>query len=317
MQRPLAFVSITLSLCLAMMVISTVAYSRTADRRKGRTMDAAKAPLKLLETAANTQEELPTRLGALDELARMHDKELTVELKKLFPRPKPEGIRTKNWDPMAGERIVDVNIVRALFLLGDDSQLYRLPVLLRGAGATGSLDGPVDELENATAAILRIGRVELVQGVIALTMDPSPQAIRNAVKALKGLHLPSPPVDGDLPAALRQSRKRFNFEITTLKQELEKIAALSDGNIVLSPGTKSLLGTNDYDRGEVRRDDVALAEFLERELAALDFSYYVADRTVVICTQSEAGQRWRNWWATFGTKLVYDKDSVHFRLTHH
>jgi hypothetical protein len=280
-------------------------------------MDAAKAPLKLFETAANTREALPTRLGALDKLAAMHDKEFVVELKKLLGRPRPESIPTKNWDPMAAERIVDVNIVRALFLLGDDSQLYRLPVLLRGAGATGSLDGPVDELENATAAILRIGRVEPIQSVIDLTRDPSPQAIRNAVTVLKGLHLPSPPVDGDLPAALRRSGKRFTFETTTLKHALEKIAALSHGSIVLSPGTTSFLGTNDYDQGEVRWDDVGLAEILEEDLAALDFSYYIADKTVVICTQSEAGQRWRNWWATFGTKLVYDKDSVHFRLTHH
>lgn len=280
-------------------------------------MDAAKAPLKLFETAANTREDLPARLGALDELAAMHDKELVVELKKLLGRPRPESLPTKNWDPMAAERIVDVNIVRALFLLGDDSQLYRLPLLVRGAGATGSLDGPVDELENATAAILRIGRVELVQGVIALTRDPSPQAIRNAVEVLKGLHLPSPPVDGDLPAALRRSGKRFTFKTTTLKHALEKIAALSHGSIVLSPGTTSFLGTNDYDQGEVRWDDVGLAEILEEDLAALDFSYYIADRTVVICTLSEAGQRWRNWWATFGTKLVYDKDSAHFRLPNH
>jgi len=300
-----------------MMVISTVAHSRTANPGKDRTTDAEKAPLKLLETAANTQEELPTRLGALDELARMHDKELTVELKKLFGRPRPESIPTKNWDPMAAERIVDANIVRALFLLGDDSQLYRLPVLLRGAGATGSLDGPVDELENVIVAILRIGRVEPIQSVIDLTRDPSPQAIRNAVTVLKGLHLPSPPVDGDLPSALRRSGKRFTFETTTLKHALEKIAALSHGSIVLSPGTTSFLGTNDYDQGEVRWDDVGLAEILEEDLAALDFSYYIADRTVVICTLSEAGQRWRNWWATFGTKLVYDKDSAHFRLPHH
>ena len=93
MQRPLAFVSITLSLYLAMMVISTVAYSRAADRRKGRTMDATKAPLKLFETAANTREALPTRLGALDKLAAMHDKEFVVELKKLLGRPRPENRR--------------------------------------------------------------------------------------------------------------------------------------------------------------------------------------------------------------------------------
>jgi hypothetical protein len=287
--------------------ISLVAAERTRVRR----------PQSLLETAANTQAELPTRLGALDALAGMHDKALTLDLKKLLARPKPDALRTTNWDPMAPERIVDVNIVRVLSLLGDDSQLYRLPVLVRGMGARGTLDGPVDELDNATSAILRIGRVEPIQGVIAMTKDPSPQAVRNAVTVLRELHLPLPPVGGDVPASLREGGKRFTFEITSLKQELEKIAALSDGGIVLSPGTKSLLGANDYDRGEVRRNGVSLGEILEKDLPVLDFSYYVTDKTVVICTLSEAGQRWRNWWGTFGTKLIYRDRIARFELTSH
>lgn len=276
-------------------------------------MDNNKNTQHLLKTAANSQEELPSRIRALDELASTGDPAVSVELKRLFNRIKPEPIPIKNWDPVAAERVVDLHIVKALHILGDDSELHRLAPLIRQAGYV--LTGPDDELNNATSVIRSIGHVELIRQLAMMTNDHELQAVKNAVIILNQLDLPQAPVGGKVTSVFQLPDKEFSFEINTLKQELETLTDLSKGQIVLSGGTKNFLVSNDYERGPVKRENTTLSEIIEQDLSILDFDYYVTGKNVVICTHYEAGQRWQDWWQKNGRRLTYAKASSRFIIT--
>ena len=298
--------------CLIMTIMLMVFFSCNLYG-KDKNMDNNKNTRHLLETAANSQEELPSRIRVLDELAATSDPAVNVELKKLFNRTKPEPVPMKNWDPVAAERVVDLHIVKALYILGDDSELDRLVTLIRQAGYI--LTGQDDELNNATSVILSIGRVELIRQLTMMTSDNELRAVKNAVIILNQLDLPHAPVGGEVTSVFQPPTQEFTFEIYTLKQELETLTELSKGQIVMSGGTKSFLISNDYDRGAVKRENITLSEIIEQDLSILDFDYYVTGKTVVICTHNEAGQRWRDWWQKYGRRLAYYKESSRFIIT--
>jgi hypothetical protein len=269
--------------------------------------------LNLLHTVADSEAELPARIRALDDLAKSADTSTIIELESLLDRTRTEPSPVPiNWDPVAAERVVDLHIVEVLFLLGNDTQLDRLPLLIKAAGHV--LTGADGELENAAAVVRRIGRVELVRHLVVMTEDDALQMVRNAVVVLNQLELPLPAAGGALTQVFQQHDTKVTFEVSTLKQELEKMAALSDGKVVLSAGSKSFLWSNDFPRGLVRREEVSLAELVQRFIPRLDFDYYVVGRTVVICTHAEAGQRWRDWWGRNAKRLAYQKENGRFVL---
>jgi hypothetical protein len=301
--------------CLQMMAMAVLLCSSQAARGKDKNVDDNQELRQLLHTAADPDGELPARVRAVDALARVGGANVAAQLKQLLDRERPTApVAAVNWDPLAAERVVDMHIVEALSLWGDNSQLDRLPRLIKAAGRV--LSGPDDELENATKVVLRIGRVELIRQLVTMTEDPAPQVTRNAVVVLRQLQLPHPATGGPL-APVFQPNKVVTFEITTLKQELESIAALSAGKVVLSPGLKSFVKSHDYERGPVKREQVSLADLIERFIPRLDVDYYLTDRTVVLCTYAEAGQKWREWWAKSSARLTYQKESGRFVLLNH
>ncbi len=299
--------------CLIMTIIITALFSCNKDCRKDKNMNNLQNKLHLLETVANSQEELPSRILAIKELGASGDLEVSGELKKLLNRIRPEPILMKNWDPIAVERVVDLHIIEALHVLGDDSELGRVPVIIRQAGDI--LLGPDNELRNAASVILSIGRVELIQQLAMMASENELQSVKNAVIILNQLDLPQAPVGGEVSSVLQSPSKEFTFEIRTLKQELEALTRLSQNQIQLSNGVKEFLVSNDYERGEVRRENVTLVEIVEQDLPMLDFNYYVKNEKVTVCTHKEAGQQWRDWWHKFGKMLTYNKEQSRFELT--
>jgi hypothetical protein len=282
--------------------------------KKDVMMDENQQEPRLLRTAADPQVDLSIRIRAIDDLAKLGKASVAIELNKVLNRARPIPVSTKNWDDVGAERVVDQHVVKAMSLLGDDSQLSRLPLLIKAAGRV--LTGPYDELKNAAGIVLGLGRVDLVRQLVMMAGDDAAQAVRNAVVVLDQMDLPLAPAGGSLSQVLRRDKK-VAFEITTLKQELETISALSDGSVVLSDGVKSFLHSNDYERGLVKRVAVSLAEIIEKTVPLLDLDYYVSGRNVVICTHAEAGREWRAWWTRNATQLSYKKESGRFVLADH
>jgi len=272
----------------------------------------SQANVDLLEMAQNSHESLLTRIRSLQELGTSGDRTFVAGLKTLLGRPRPEAQqRTKNWDPQAAERVVDLYILAALHTLGDDSELQRIPILIRQAGDL--LLGPDDELQNAAFVIRSIGRLEPISAIVGLASDKDARAWRNAVRTLDQLDLPEAPLGGSVSSVPHMSDK-VTFTIRRLKEELEGLEQHSRGSIVLSPGVAVFLAGNDYDRGTVRRQDVPLSDIVEKTIPLLDFDYYVENGHVIICTFAEAGVRWRGWWNRYGGELEYQKAKSLFVL---
>jgi hypothetical protein len=269
------------------------------SRRKKQMNDEAR--IQLLQTVGNSHAELAVRLRALENLVSSPGPSTALDLSNLFNRARPGDEHIKGWDPAGAERVVDLHVIAALHRLGRDSELGRIAVLVRQAGRV--LLGPEDELHNAAEVILAIGRTEPIGDLIGLTSVADERVVRNAVRTLDQLKLPSTPVRqgiADVPGI----DKKVTFTIRRLRQELEAIASQSAGAIVLSEQVKSP-SLRDYDRGDVRRENIALSEIIEMDLPELDFDYFVENGRVVICTYAEAGARWRTWWQANASKLQY------------
>jgi len=266
----------------------------------------------LIDAAGNPGVELPARIDALAHIASTRAPSTIPGLKRLLSRGRPAAQPLLvNWDPQAAERVVDLHIVATLHALGDDSELYRIPQLVAHAGEI--LQGPEGELPNAAAVIREIGRKELIEAIVRLTNDPSPAVVRNAVRTLELLNLPSPPVRQAL-SGVPNLAKPTSFSIHRLSQEIEALVSLSGGSILLSEEAQSYVLTHDFDRGPVNRENVTLASVLERDLPFLNLDYYVSAGHAVICTLEEAGRLWQHWWERHGAALEYRKDQSAFVL---
>jgi len=149
-------------------------------------------------------------------------------------------------------------------------------------------------LRTAVSVIRTIDRPEPINALITLASDNDPQAVRNAVRTLDQLNLPEPPVHQSV-ASVSITTEKLTFTIHTLKEEMETLVSLSHGVIVLSLGVNLFLVKNNYERGKVRRENVTLCDIIEKDLSELEFDYFIEGNHVVICTYSEAGERWRNW----------------------
>lgn len=288
-------------------VVAWIAWPRQSRREKN--MDD-QARFQLLQTVANSGVELSVRLRALAGLVSNPGASTAFDLNNLLHRARPPQEPIKGWDPAGAERVVDWRLLAALHRLGYDSELGRVPVLVRQAGKV--LVGPEDELHNAAEVILAIGRPELLAALIGLTSDHDPGVVRNAVRTLDQLKLPDPPVR-QATSSVPGIGREVTFTITRLRQELEAIASYSGGLVMLSDGVRSP-SVRDYERGEVRREGVPLSEIIENDLPELDFDYFVENGRVVICTYAEAGVRWQNWWRAYYPLLQYQPEKSLFVL---
>lgn len=268
--------------------------------------------MKLLQTAGDPKAILSERISSIRELGSSRDPSLIGSLKNLLARSKPGAEqKTMNWDPQAAERVVDMHLVAALHTLGDDSELFRIPILVQQAG--DALPGPDDELRNAASVVLSVGQLNLVSAIIDLASPKDPYVCANAVKTLDQLNLPDAPVGGTV-ASVPHMLDKVSFTIRSLKEELQALEQQSQGSITLSPGVRTFLNHHDYERGTVRRDGVTLSDIVKRDVPLLDFDYFVETGHVVICTYSEAGIRWHNWWDRYGRDLEYQPDKSMFVL---
>ena len=268
---------------------------------------------KLLVIVENQESELPRRVAALKEMGASGNSSTIRSLKQLLLRARPDPRKPGmiNWDPAGAERVVDLYVVAALSQLGDTSEINRIAQLVASGGRI--LKGPDDEIRNAVLVILSVGRVEPVEQIVSLCERQNLLVVRNAVRTLNQLILPQAAAAGQVDAIPGLSAT-VTFEISRFREEIEAIEKLSQGRIVLSENTKKFLKTNDYDRGTVKREGVRLAEVVEQDLDMLDLCYYVEAERVVICTYTEAGQRWRKWWGSYGKNLAYDKKAGRFVL---
>jgi hypothetical protein len=267
--------------------------------------------LQLVKIAEDPQAELPTRVGAVRSLASAGGASAHDSLKELLRRTRSTAKPLKNWDPQAAERVVDLQIVLGLHRFGDDSEIGRIAAVVRQAGDI--LLGRENELYNAAQVILAIGRKEPIGEVVALTSDASPQAVRNAVKLLDSLNLPDPPAAHGAGSIPRLAEK-VSFTARNVAEELEKMASLSGGSVVLSNGVGEFMHRHD-NRGQVRREGVPLSQVLEQHLPVLGLDYFVEGERVVICTYQEAGLRWRDWWRKYSGKLQYVAGTSRFVLS--
>lgn len=256
----------------------------------------------LIKIIMDSRQELSDRINAVKEISKSGNSKFILELKNVLTRARPDPISIENWDPVAAERVIDLYILEALHKLGDDSQIDRIGTLVAQAGTI--LQGPDNELYNASMVIKSIGRREPIKQLIDLTRNDNPQVVRNAVVTLNKLNLSGSPIGGSTNSVLSVSKK-FTFQFTRLKEEMEIVADLSKGKIQLSEGVKTFLKTNDYERGDVKRENVSLPEMVERDLAILDFDYFLEKEKVIICTHQEAGKRWQDWWIRYHDSFTF------------
>ena len=255
---------------------------------------------RLQAMARDPKNALSARIRALEDLARAGSKELVPRLLELWRRPRPTTtVKPVNWDPDAAERVVDLYVILALDKSGDTSLLPEIATRVAQAGRI--LQGPDDELRNAAKVIRAIGRPELIFQLITLAAGGKPDAVANAVRTLQWLNLPAPASGGSV-SAFPELASPVSFTIHRLREEIETIARLSNGRVTLSDGVRERIAAQDYDRGEVKRQE-SLAEILTQELDLLDLTYGVAAQDVTIMTFREAGARWQPWWQEYASNL--------------
>jgi hypothetical protein len=266
----------------------------------------------LLFTARESKHSLLDRVRALEALAHHPRPGLAPQLRDIWNRRRrPVGPAPINYDPEAAERVVDLYVIYALYRCGDDSLLPQIAV--RVTQGTKVLTGPEDERVNAAKVIRAIGRPDVVEQVVRVTVSPFPNACANAVRTLQLLQIPSPPTGGPV-TGFAELAAPVDFTIHRLSEELKTIADLSGGRISLSPGVTQFMAAHDYDRGEVHRKGTSLAEILTDFSDTLDVAYAVTPDRVVICTFQEAGERWRRMWPDYSRRLQYDaaRQAWHF-----
>src|SRR5207253_2846253 len=173
---------------------------------------------------------------------------------------------------------------------GDDSEIGRIAKLV--AQATRILKGADDEQRNAAAVIREVGRVEPIRDLSKLAAEGDANGATNAVLVLEQLKLPDPASMQPL-GGIANLNEPVSFTIRTLKEEMETIARLSKGSVVLSNGVTAAITQKNYDRGEVKREKVKLADVMEKDLPMLGCDYFALEKTVTICTYREAGARWQ------------------------
>lgn len=256
---------------------------------------------RMMAVLRDTDAELSDRVRAAKAAGSTGEPALIGHLQEILQRDRAElGLAAINWDPAAAERVVHLHIIAALHRLGDDSRLDLIARLV--AQAEDVLQGPDDEIQNAVMVARDIGRIKVLSAIVDLAGSGQPPAAANAVRVLQGLELESAPTGGPLKAHPDLTAPR-SFRISRLREEIETIAALSNGRITLSQGTHEFITQKDFERGDVARRDMSLAEILQTQLDLLDLAYYHTENGIVICTLPEAGEIWHSVWRDFSKSL--------------
>jgi hypothetical protein len=254
---------------------------------------------RLLGVARKPGGDLRDRIRALQELGSTHDQKLGSRLRQLWDRPRASEPKVIDWDPEAAERVVDLYLILTLHQVGDDSLLSQIAPLVARSGDV--LDGP-DSEPNAAARVLGgIASLGPLRQVVQLADKPA--SVRNVVRTLQLLNLPSPPTGGPV-TAFPQFLEKISFTISRFAEDLKTIQQLGNGRIVLSPGVEVMASGGDYDRGQVERTGTTLEVILTQELDMLGVTYFVTGQGATICTFEEAGNRWRQQWAELESRLT-------------
>ncbi len=247
-----------------------------------------------LAVVRDPEAELRARIDALRELSASGDRAVAPRLREIWHRQRSSAEpESENWDPAAAERVVDLQLILALYKLGDRSLLPQIASLV--ARAKPLLPGPYNEFKNAAEVIREVHDLTVLQQVVQLGTE-------SAVRTLQMVRVPGAPTGGPLEA-FPQLAQPVKFTIHRLSEELRSIAQHSNGVIVLSPGVEEFLQTGDYERGDVQRDE-SLAVILTQELDLLGFAYTVTRNGVVICTFAEAARRWQETWLEYSRRLA-------------
>jgi hypothetical protein len=264
-----------------------------------------------LETLKNQEAALKERLDAARAMGVSGNSELISDLKGFLTRSRPAGGNYIDYDPLVNERICDMAVVEALHSLGSDSEWQ---YLLSGIEqASNGLAQQIKESEFAASVILKIGSSDLVGQVLKLCADKRQQVVANAVKTLVALKLPERPT--------HQSTNEFvgfsmPHEIVPLKLAayFDQIVKIADNELFLTNDAKSLLNADDYQITDGQPEEITVSEVLNIDLPIYNLAYYVQDKKTYICTFSEAGLRWQEWWRQNGNKLIYSKELSQFAL---
>ena len=249
------------------------------------------------------------RFAAARELGRTGDPALIPALQKFLKRPRPEPEEEE--DPTAVERACDILVVGALHELGDDTQW---PYLLDAISqASSGFAQPFQESDLAAEAIQMIGSTKLLGEVFARVGGENRQASLNAIRTLIAMQLPQPATHQSLEGQEALARS-FQMRPRMLSGYVNRMVEVAAGRLVLSPGVRQAIDSNDYQVAEGDEETLSPAEFLTEEAPLYGFTYYLEDGRATLCTWSEAAARWKDWWDRHAATLAWDKTTSRFRL---
>ena len=261
--------------------------------------------------ASSSSAELSKRIAAVVELGSGGDVSAISLLTAILARNVEVSVPSKNWDPVAAQRIVELHAIAALHRLGDDSGLSRIPELVGAGGRV--LQGPDDERRNATKAITGMGSVSVIRDLIAALQNVNATATANVIEVLDTLHLPEAPVRQDLgkvPAATAT----VSGVSESLRDLLQLVFSAANGSVRISQGVERMIAAGASTVGRSEHDEAEIAWLLERFFPSIGLDYYVEGEHAVICTFAESAERWRDWWARHGARLDYVRDHQTFGL---
>ena len=266
--------------------------------------------IQLSAIASNSSAELSKRVAAVDELGASGNSSAIPLLQALLGRS-VAGFPTKNSDPIAAQRVVELHAIAALHRLGSDSEASRVAGLVAAAGQV--LQGPDDERLNAATTIATLGSVLVIRDLIAVLQNGSPAARDNTIEVLDTLSLPQAPMRqnlGNIPGAKATVTGRSH----SLGDLLKLVISAAHGSLRLSPGVERLVASGTSPIGSSEHDDAEVTWMLHRFFPSIGLDYYVEGKGVVICTFAESAERWRDWWSRYGTRLSYSPERRAFVL---
>lgn len=233
------------------------------------------------------------RIQAINQLDLQDEStDLIQSLKNILIRQKPEpNPNMKGWDPLAGERVIDIHIIEALNKLEITTENKRIPDLVSQAIPFIREFG--DERKEDARVIKSINDKNVYAEIIALTQSKDPTILENAVVTLNNINFPNAPLGGEVSSILPPEKKEFKF--SRLKEEMELYIKKSEGKIKLSNEVIDFINTNNLERGNVNLE-LSLVAIVEKVLVLLNFDYYIENNTVIICTHTESAKRWQDWW---------------------
>lgn len=267
--------------------------------------------IELSAVASNPSAEFSKRIAAVDALGASGSPSAIPLLQSLLGRSVAD-VPTKNWDPVAAQRVVALHAIAALHRLGNDSELSRVASLVADAGQV--LQGPYDERRSATATIAIMGSVSVVRDLVAVLQNGSSTATANVIEVLDTLHLPQAPARQDL-GNIHGAKATVTGVTQSLDDLLKLVISAAHGSVRLSPGVERMVASGASPIGRSEHDEAEVAWMLQRFFPSIELDYYIEGKNVVICTFAESAERWRDWWSRHGGRLSYSPERQAFVLT--